>query len=346
MTTELLTERDLTIDIIEAILGVFKEAHLYTLAHKEGSILGPVEQRKIFSSSLTHKLNHLEDLHRLSFLVPGVSNNHFISCENDLIINLSRGLSHGLKKCDSTKQITYLLDEEAMPKGKKIIERMFKPYVNNWAVKKLNQIDELWVSSESLKKKLEKIYKKEIIVVSPFIKIQDFPMIPKNVYPHDYYIINAENIKMKEALLLFEIMESKNNQYRFIGKDSHLGPLKEKLEKHLFLGKKCNRDLAPILAASRGVMDFSGSSFPSLAICALSSGRPVIVQENDFINKEGVFSISTLDQWSILDGLERLEAKEAALAPEKLHNQIKRFHQLKFKGLIQRRTSALFTKKA
>ena len=337
VSTDLLTERNNTIEVVETFLEIFDEATLVTISHNEGKILGPIEQRKIASSSITHKVKSIEDLHKYSFLVPGVLDNHFISCQYDLIINISRGLSHGFKKCETSKQLTYLLDEEACPKGKGIFEKIFKGYVNKWALKKLNQIDELWVSSESLKNKLQPFYSKEIIVVPPFIRVQDFPIIPKNVYPHNYYTINAEVIDEKIAKTLIKIFKDKKIDFRFIGLDGHLENIKSEMEDHFFLGVKCNGDLSPILAASRGLIDFSRTQFPALSISALSSGRPVIMPHNDFLKGNGVLTLENEEEKGILAKINELDQCHDDFEPEKLHALANKFHQLKFKGIIQRR---------
>lgn len=336
ITTDLLTERDLAIEVIETFLEVFEKATLVAISFKEGAILGPVELRKITSTSLTHKINNYRDLQKYSFLVPGVLGNHFISCQYDLIINVSRGLSHGFKRCDTTRQITYLLDEEANPKGKSLFEKIFKSFVNKWALKRLDQVDELWVSSEAMKEKLQDYYSKEIIVVPPFIKVQDFPLIPTNVYPHNYYVINAEGIDAKLAESIISIMKEKEMDFRFVGKDTHLQNIKKNHQAHLFLGEKCNGDLSPILAASRGLIDFNKDKFPALSLCALSSGRPVIISQNDFISGEGVFTVSDNLKETIVEQIEALNSKHELIKPEKLHGQATKFHQLKFKGMIQR----------
>jgi hypothetical protein len=339
ITTDMLTKRDLGVEIVETFLEIFDQATLTTLAFKEGEILGPVELRKITSTSLTHKIKDYKDLNRLSFLAPGILQNHFISCQYDLIINISRGLSHGFKKCDNTKQITYLLDEEANPKGKTFFEIFFKSYVNRWALKKLDQVDELWVSSKALKVKLQEYYKKEIILVPPFIKVQDFPVIPKKVYPHNYYIINAEVLDTQLADSLMKIMNDKNYEYRFVGNDTHLESLKLKTKEQVFLGVKCNGDLSPILAGSRGLIDLSKDKFPTLSLCALSSGRPVIMNTNDYVSGKGVYTLKNESESSILELINELDNSHEQLEPEKLHALATKFHQLKFKGVIQRRIS-------
>ncbi|MBT7610292.1 MAG: hypothetical protein HN576_11085 [Bacteriovoracaceae bacterium] len=337
ITTDMLTKRDLGVEVVETFLEIFKNATLTTMAFKEGEILGLVEQRNITSTSLTHKIKSYQDLNRFSFLAPGVLQNHFISCQYDLIINISRGLSHGFKKCESSRQITYLLDEEANPKGNTFFEKIFKSYVNKWALKKLNQVDELWVSSEALKEKLKGIYNKEILVVSPFIKVQDFPIIPKNVYPHNYYIINSEVIDIEVAHIIINIMNEKKYEYRFVGHDSHLNSLKKNNADHLFLGAKCNGDLSPLLAGSRGLIDLCKGRFPHLALCALCSGRPVVIGHNDYISGDGIFIVENESEESIMKQINKLDDCHKNFEPEKLHLHAIKFHQLKFKGTIQRR---------
>ena len=70
--------------------------------------------RRIFSTFLSNKVKSKNQLHENSFLIPSASKNLFIPCSVDLIINISNGYSQGIKKCEKTKQITYLYSDESL----------------------------------------------------------------------------------------------------------------------------------------------------------------------------------------------------------------------------------------
>ncbi|MCO4793136.1 MAG: hypothetical protein KC493_05470 [Bacteriovoracaceae bacterium] len=336
VTTDLLIEKDFAIEVVQTFLEVFEEANLYTLAHRPGEILGPVEQRKITSSFLTHKIQKIEDLKKHSWLVPSACKKLHIPCSTDLILNVTRGLSQGISKCETPKQISYLLDDALMPSGGSIREKIFGSMVKNWSKKAFQQADEIWLAHEDYELLVERRDSSvKVKVVPPFIRTQDFPVGPKDVFDHNYYVVNAESIDEKSAKELMVLFAKRDTPYVFVGEDAHLSSLKSKEKEGLFHGFKCNGELAPLFAASRAVIDLTERSFPRIALSALSSGRPVISKTNPFYDNK-ISDNAVQFKGSFEQALNQMDSEHNQYEPQDLHNSINKFHQAKFKGEILR----------
>ena len=196
--------------IFEEIMGLYKDAEIWTIVHNRGGVLGPVEMRKIHSSFLSHKVKDKSSFKKLSFLGPSAAKKLFIPCSYDLIINISTGLSHGIKKCKETKQVTYLYD--FLPSdNSSFIGKIFKSYLRKWSLENIKQSDLLLTSSHTLNKSLGLNGK----VLYPFFKLEDFPLIPSAHWKHDFFVINGEGMNLKEAKEVIGIL--KNQKYCFIG---------------------------------------------------------------------------------------------------------------------------------
>ena len=173
--------RDSSTDIVDCFLDFFEDAEVYALAHRPNRLLGPVERRKIHASFLSARSDNPRVLKKSSFLAPAACSKLFIPCSIDVIVNFSRGLSHGIKRCQQSHQLTYLYDFAHLPSRETWTEKFFGGYVTRWSVKELNKINTLWCSSETLKSSLKNYVEKDIKVVRPFVNLHEFPPIPENV---------------------------------------------------------------------------------------------------------------------------------------------------------------------
>lgn len=344
-STDQLVLRDYSTEVLELFLPLDETSKLMTLAHMPRQILGPIEHRMISSSYLSNKIKAPSDLNKFQFLFPQAAKNLSISCNIDLIINVSMGFSHGFKKCEKTKQLTYLLDLPGDENDKNLVQKLFSSHLHKWSLKSLSNINYLWVSTPSLLKKCEQFFpNKTIELVSPFINTDDFPLIPSSYWKHDILLINAEGIGvklMKDIISMVSLMEVK---FHIIGEDSHLAEIKNAMEEHtrekIFLGERCNGELAPLMASSMGLLDLRENGFPRSALCTLSTGRPVIAlnnaDNNHFLMDNGILYLESKSIGNIKQAVEKLKENPKAFDSKVLRATSLRFHPLKLKSKLTR----------
>jgi hypothetical protein len=347
VSCDTLIDRCYMTSVVEAILMVYEDAEIYTLAHKEGEILGPVELRKIHSSFITSVIKDDNDkkeaFWKKSYLVPTASKKLTVPCNIDVLINISSGLSHNITRCEGVYQITYLLEDHTQTRvPKTFLEKLFKSYLRSWSFKALSQVDEVWLPVESgHKEKLEKIHKK-VKLLAPFIKLEDFPLFPEaqhKMFPRDFITVDAQSFSKEDAQKLMSVLEEDNIKYRFIGSDGHLSELKANEDDKRFFGKRCNGELAPMLTASRGHLTNQKDGFPNVAIESLSSGVPVLFMNKgtseSFVNSDMKFNIKSgadiKNLWNKLPEVDR----------NVCHIFAKKFHEIKFKSEVKRRVERL-----
>lgn len=347
ISCDTLLERTYVTSVIEAVLTVYEDAEIYTLAHKEGEILGPIELRKIHSSFLSSVIKDKDDnkeaFWKKSYLLPTASKKLTVPCNIDVLINISSGLSHSISKCEGVYQITYLIEDQVTSRvPKTFIEKLFKSYISSWSIKSLQKADEIWLPVESkLLTKLESNHPK-VKVLPPFIKLEDFPLFPEaqhKLFPRDFITVDAESYNENEAKQLMNVLDKEGIKYRFIGQDSHLSGLKNSDEDKRFFGKRCNGELAPMLAASRGHLTNQKNGFPHNAIESLSAGVPVLFMNEgtsqSFVKNEIKFMINKpLEIKKLWDKLPEVDRKSC-------HVFAKKFHEIKFKSEVKRRIDRL-----
>lgn len=261
--------------IIEALVDLYPESELYTLAHRPGAVLGSLEQRKIHSTYLSHSQMNEEEFREKRYLYPGAAKNLSIPCRWKKVINIGNGSSLGFGHCEKSQLIHYLIDWNYGQRPKGIWNKLFGAYVDSYWLKSLKRSDKVLVSTLEYKNRLADLGVQATVLVPPF-KTQDFPVIKAPIFTYDHVAVYAVGLVPGLASELRQYFQNRGIKFKFFGPDQHLSTIKNGPEDSHFFGDRCSGELAPLLSGSRCVIDWSGASFPIGALQGLSSGRPVI----------------------------------------------------------------------
>jgi hypothetical protein len=337
--------RDHYTEIVETVAMAFEQAEVYTLAHKEKTMLGTVELRKVNSTYLSHNIKDRESLAKNSYLIPNAASNLFIPCSNDVIVNISNGMSSGIRKCKDTKLITYLYDLFYLNRKKKCLrEKLFGGYIKKWTLKSICQSDEVWVPNSAMKEVVESFYNGVVKVLAPPFRSEDYPVLPIQGKSLDYYAISTQGLSCEVATEIASFLSEYNISYKFFGEDSHLDDIKYYDEDPRFFGDKCSGEISPLLAHSKAVIDLSNSAFPEQALKGLSSGRPVICLNSDnyksYLGDYGLMWVDGTSE-SVIEAIKDMNNKFHTYDRKKLHGITNNFHELKFKSEVARRLGKL-----
>lgn len=341
ISCDYLLERNHYTEVIESVCEIFPEAKIYCLAHKKGAILGHIEQRSIASTFLSKLVENEEDFFKHSNKIPALAKNLFISCEYDLIINISRGFSQGLAKCKKTKLLIYLYDFDLDKKVKKtLLQKLFFPFLENWAKRALKKSHLLILSREELRKKLTGLLTPSEIIPPPF-RISDYALFPKTMFPHNFFLIEAKGLSLLDADLLIGWMKEWNYLFQFIGVDFHLEDLKKKNPENLFFGNRCSGEHAPVMASAKAFISFNKDDFPKMAMGVLATGRPVILTEaqSKWMHGVGVSFVGNFSKDALLQALEKIPTEDQ-ISEQKLRATALQYHDIKFKAHIKRVTES------
>lgn len=317
LTIDSLIERDHAIEMFELLCSLYEDSQIFTFVHKKGAILGPIEMRRISSTYLSSRVKTKIDFKKLSFLAPFAGLN--IPCNFDLVINFSRGLSHGIPRCEGTRQVTYLYDMASLDRST-FLGKIFYSFLKKWSLEKLNNCDELIIASTALGSYLGI---QNAQVVHPFVKTDDFSLITSSYFKHDFFAISTEGLDLKRAKEISKFFEDKKTRFCFVGQDDHL---KNDFDATILMGEKCNGELAPLLASAKGLIFLGENVFPRIAISSLLVGRPVFCLDNNF-NREFLSKGIFFNDFSEL-------LKEHAFDPSLLRASAIKFHPMGFKGQI------------
>ncbi len=342
ITCDYLLGRSHYVEIIENLCEIFPEATIYCFAHKKGAILGHIEQRAIRSTFLSNIVSTEEEFYQHSNKIPSLAKNLFVSCEYDLIINISKGFSQGIAKCKTTKLVTYLYDLDLESKiSKSFMQKIFSPFVNSWVKKTLAQADYVLTSREDLLKTLHGLKKSE--VMPPPFRVSDYALFPKDMFKHHFFLIEAKGINVKEAGELITWMKEWNYAFQFIGEDNHLASLKGNFPENTFFGNRCSGEHAPVLASSKALVTFNTEDFPGLALGTLATGRPVVLAKplSKWLSGVGVGYVERFDKTEIKKALDSV-ISDSELEAQKLRAHVMEYHDIKFKAQMKRTLDKMF----
>jgi hypothetical protein len=337
ITCDYLLERNHYTEVIETICELFPEARLYCFAHREGAILGHIEQRMISSTFLSKKVKTEDEFYAHSYQIPSLAKNLFVSCEYDLIVNISKGFSQGMKRCDKAKIITYLYDFGFENKIRKtFVQKLFYSFVISWVKKTLKKSDMVMVSRADLKEDIKSFLPNAEVVPPPF-RVSDYSLFPKTMFKHHYFAVEATGLSLEQARELAAWMTEWELQFQFIGNDEHLNPMKADFETNKFFGNRCSGEHAPVLAGSKAFISFNNQEFPNLALATMATGRPVILANElkKWVHGTGTY-FASFHKGSIRAMIDEVFANEEELDGQKIRAHVMEYHDIKFKAHIKR----------
>jgi hypothetical protein len=272
--------RDDSIFLLEMILNLFPNSEIYTIAHKRGSILGPVETRPIVSSFLTHRAKDSTVFRKNFWIMPSAVKGIPLHKSIEKVIIISRGFIHGLNLPQNVEKYLYILDWDLVDQEQLGWQKIFSPYVNDWREKSLTKYPKIAVSSESLKSKLEL---PNADVIYPTYKTEEYPFVRDEdhhfIFTHQ--LVYTQDLSVEEFRELISFLDSKRETIRVLGPDAHLESIKKEFPRVEFGGDHCDATNALYSHQAKAVWDLSRSLFPSKAFGSLATGRPVIVRDEE-----------------------------------------------------------------
>jgi hypothetical protein len=349
LSTDVIIERDYNLEIFEMVSDIEREATIFTYSHQEGNILGPIELHQIRSSFLTHKMKVPTDFHKYAPLIPSAAKNLFIPCSTDLIFCVSRGFAQGIKKCENTPLIVYMVDDEISKMKKGFKNWFFKGYLKRWQQNTLKDASEVWFPSLEMAESFGMENDKRVRIVPLFFRVSEFPIIPSPVFTYDHVAIGTAGLTEELAKKFYVYYKEKGIPFKFVGDSLFLKntPFFQSLameeREKAFFGERCAGELAPLLAGAGLTVDLSDNSFPLLTLQSLSTGRPVVsfsTKLRDYyyrkIEGKGVTTVTDLNFSSLIKVIEEAYESRKNYQSKELRANVNEFHDLKFKAELRR----------
>jgi hypothetical protein len=291
--------RDESIFLLELILNLFPNSEIYTIAHKQGGILGTIETRPIVSSFLTHKVKTRSVFEDNFWLIPSAVKGIPLHPSIEKVIVLSRGYIHGLNLPDNVERLLYIIEWDIINQSKlRLFQKIFCPYVNDWRESALRHFPKIAVSSEAMKWRLDL---PNAEVIAPTYRTEEYPFVrdEDHNFIFTHHLVYTQGLSKDEFRVLIKVLSSRGEVIRVLGPDSHLGEIKKEFPQVEFGGDHCEATNAVYSHAAKAVWDMSSDFFPARALGALATGRPVVVRDHRIQKEylsEGAYFLSSVTE--------------------------------------------------
>ncbi len=276
--------RDDSTFLLELVLMIYPNSELYTIVHKQGSILGQIETRSIVSSYLTHKVEKGDVFKKHFWILPSAVKGIPVHPSINKVIVLSRGYIHGMNLPAHVEKELYIMEWDSLDQTKTGWQKMFAPFVNDWREKALRQFPRIAVSSEALKKKLEL---PNAEVIAPTYRTEEYPFVrdEDHNFSFEHHLVYTHGLSEKDFRTIMKVLLSHNETVRVMGPFEHLLKVKEEYPQIDFAGDHCEATSALYSHQAKAIWDFTPGFFPAKGFGALATGRPVVVADTE-VNRE------------------------------------------------------------
>lgn len=279
-----LLQRDDSIFLLELILSILPNSEIYTIAHKQGCILGPIETRPIVSSFLTHKAKDITVFKKNFWIMPSAVKAIPLHKSIEKVVIISRGYIHGMNLPDHVEKFLYILDWGLIDQKNLGFQKLFAPYVNDWREKALTRFPKIAVSSEFMK---EALHLPNAEVIAPTYRTEEYPFVKDedHNFMFTHHLIHTQGMSLEEFRAIAKVLTEKGETIRVMGPDAHLEAIRKEFPKIEFAGDHCEATTALYSHQAKAIWDLSTGFFPSKAFGAFATGRPAVVR-NLSIQKE------------------------------------------------------------
>lgn len=306
--------RDDSIFLVELVLNLFPDSEIYTIAHKQGGILGSIETRPIVSSFLTHKTKDSTVFRKNFWILPSAVKAIPLHPSIEKVIVLSRGYIHGLNLPPNVEKYLYILEWGLVDQTSLGWQKVFAPYVNDWREKALRNYPKIAVSSETLKNYLEL---PNAEVIAPTYRTEEYPFVRDEDHNFNFthQLVLTNDLSKDEFRTIVKVLTDKNEMVRVLGPDAHLESVKKEFPKVDFAGDHCEATTAMYSHQAKAVWDFSKSFFPSKTFGAFSTGRPAVVRDGKIQREyltQGALFVPDFSEASISEAYTQVEQGHTA----------------------------------
>ncbi|MCL2859208.1 MAG: glycosyltransferase [Oscillospiraceae bacterium] len=303
---------------------IYKEAPIYTTFYNPDKLDDKLKNIDVRTSFLQKK--KMVENHKKYFPLMPLAFENFNLNEYDVVLSSSSSCAKGVLTKPGSIHICYChtpmryaweqRDDyiDGMGKLKRKLVKLLLHYMRMWDSTTVNRVDYFIANSNEVKKRIEKHYKRDAIVISPPVRCNMFNISETD---EDYYFIVSRLVKYKRFDLAVQACIELGKKLIIIGD----GPEKESLmklanENIIFLGRQPDEVVNKYMSECKALIFPGEEDFGIVTVEAQSCGRPVIAY-----GKGGVLD-------SVIDEKTGIFFKEQTV--ESLKNAILKFEKMGF----------------
>ena len=260
----------------------------------------------------------------------------------DLIISSSWAVAKGVKKTDEQKHICYchtpiryawdLYDEyvSSLTQPKKFMVEKTLQYIKKWDLESLDRVDYFIANSNFVKERIERLYKREAIVIYPPVDTKKFTLYEAK---EEFYLTASRLVPYKKTKLIVEAFnEMPEKKLVVIGAGEEYEVIQKIAGKNItVLGYCDDHIMVDTMQRAKAFVYAAVEDFGIGPIEAQACGTPVIA-----LNEGGTAE-------TVVDGLNGIHFKKQS--KEDIISAVQRFESLEFDTKEVSQSTHSFSKK-
>ena len=334
--------------VLEAIIGQFPNAELFTLVHARGSVSSTIERLRIKRSWL-NRLPGVKHWYRFALPLFPSAIERFDLRGYQLVISSSHCAAKGVRVppgvphvCYCHTPMRYLYDQhDAYVRRASVLVRaglaLVRGRLQHWDLVSSARVTHFLANSRYVQQRIMRFYGQSSTVVYPPVDVDRFQANPQR---DDYYVTVSALVPYKRVDLLVRAFNTTGRKLVIIGSGPDRGRLQRLAGSNItFTGWIPDARVAALLASARGFVFAGEEDFGIALVEAQAAGAPVIAyagggaQETVIDGETGVlFREQSVD--ALLEALHK--AEQLSFATDALRAHAMQFRPERFRETLQR----------
>jgi glycosyltransferase involved in cell wall biosynthesis len=314
--------------VVEALCRIFPQADLFTLFYDPERVSPLIRSKRVTASYL----NPFKRYYRSLLPVMPMALENFDLRGYDLVISSESGPAKGIIVSASARHICYChtpmrylwdlypdyLHEWSNGPVRKAALAIFSHYLRLWDYASAARVDQFIANSENVRRRIERAYRRDSIVIHPPVEVGSFGWRPSE----DYYLAVSELVPYKRVDLAIAACTQMGRRLKVVGQGPEYRKLKRAAGPTIeFCGRVTAEELIDLYSGGRAFIQPGEEDFGIASVEALASGKPIIG-----CGRGGALEIAKgepagffFEQPSIEDlksAIERFEQAEPRIRPE------------------------------
>jgi len=274
--------------VLKAILEIYLDADIFSLVDfldnkDRETILDGKYAKTSFIQKLPFAKKHFRNY--LPLFPKAIES--FDLSTYDLIISSSWAVAKGVKKKEGQLHISYcytpiryawdLYDEytQGLKQPKKFLVEQSLKYIRHWDLKTVKSVDYFIADSKFVAKRIEKIYKRDSVVIYPPVETEEFTLCEEK---EEFYLTASRLVPYKKTKLIVEAFnEMPDKKLLVIGAGEEYEAIKKIAKENIeVLGYQEDRILIDKMQKAKAFLYAAVEDFGIVPIEAMACGTPVI----------------------------------------------------------------------
>lgn len=273
--------------VLEALIELYPECHIFTLLHAPGSVSRQIEARPI-STSFLNSVPGVHKVYRYCLPLYPAAIERLELRDFDLVISVSHCVAKAIRVPAGVPHLSYCLTpmryvwdlyDAYFGPGRasrpvRAAMAVVAPRLRSWDVRTSTRVSRFVACSAHVRERIQRIYERDAAVVYPPVAVERFRPAPRR---EDFYLTVSALVPYKRVDVLVEAFNRLGRRLVVVGDGSEYARMRRRAPGNItFTGRLSDGEVADLLGRCRAFVYAAQEDFGIVLVEAQASGAPVI----------------------------------------------------------------------